>query len=246
MPSFPVPSNGLGVSYSIWFNRAHERSGHLFQGRFKSFLVEDDRYFLAMCFYIHGNPLRAGILKRLSDYRWSSYPAYANKRNQPPWLTTEWVLGLHGGSRKDFVEAQHAYFTAKRNPLDDLRHGLYLGSEEFSEECIERAQKEEHRERPQARLPLRDRDLPALARTILQRLGEKDPDSPLTPRRKGCVTRGVAIYILHRLGVYRNEEIGGIFGVGYTAITGAAKRGQAYVHSDRQAENRVSEIWNDI
>ncbi|MEW6374668.1 MAG: transposase [Thermodesulfobacteriota bacterium] len=52
----------LGVSYSVWFNRRHQRSGHLFQGRFKSFLIENDRYFTAMCLYIHGNPLRAGIV----------------------------------------------------------------------------------------------------------------------------------------------------------------------------------------
>ncbi len=44
----------LGVSYSIWFNRRHQRSGHLFQGRFKSFLIENDRYLVSMCLYIHG------------------------------------------------------------------------------------------------------------------------------------------------------------------------------------------------
>ena len=112
----------LGVSYSVWFNRAHDRSGHLFQGRFKSFLVQDDRYFLTMSYYIHGNPLRAGLAKRLSDYPWSSYPAYAHRRSQPPWLTTDLVLGLHGGSRKSFIEAQQSFFKEERNPLGDLRH----------------------------------------------------------------------------------------------------------------------------
>jgi hypothetical protein len=48
------------------------------------------------------------------------------------------------------------------------------------------------------------------------------------------------------LGVYRHEEIGRIFGVGYTAITGAVKRGQAYVNANRQAEKAVREILNDI
>jgi REP element-mobilizing transposase RayT len=42
----------LGVSYSVWFNRRHQRSGHLFQGRFKNFLIENDHYFTAMCLYI--------------------------------------------------------------------------------------------------------------------------------------------------------------------------------------------------
>ena len=53
----------LSVSISVWYNRRHQRSGHLFQGRFKSFLIENDRYFTAMCLYIHWNPLRAGIAR---------------------------------------------------------------------------------------------------------------------------------------------------------------------------------------
>ena len=236
----------LGVSYSVWFNRRHGRSGHLFQGRFKSFLVQDDRYFLAMCFYIHGNPLRAGMVKKLSDYRWSSYPAYADKRSQPSWLTTDLVLGMHGGSRKSFLEVQQSFLEEKRNPLEGLRHGLYLGTEEFSEECRERAQNEGHREKPQARLLLRDRDLQALSRSVLEGLGEEYPDSVLHPRRRLCANRDVAIYILYQLGVYRNEEIGRVFGVGYTAITGAVKRGQTYVNSDRRVQNTVRRILNDL
>ena len=235
----------MGVNYSVWFNRRHERSGHLFQGRFKSFLVQDDRYFTAMCFYVHGNPLRVGIVKKLSDYRWSSYPAYADKRSQPPWLTTDLVLGMHRGSRRNFLEIQQSSLEEERNPLEDLRHGLYLGTEEFSEECRERAKKEGHREKPQARLLLRDRGIQGLARTILQRLGEEHPDSVLNARRRRCSNRDVAIYILYQLGVYRNEEIGKIFGVGYTAITGAVKRGQAHIHSDRQVEKTARKMLND-
>src|SRR4030042_4360893 len=90
----------LGVSYSVWFNRRHQRSGHLFKGRFKSFLIENDRYFTAMCLYLHGNPLRAGLVESLSDYKWSSYRAYADKTHQPPWLPTEMGLGMHGGTSR--------------------------------------------------------------------------------------------------------------------------------------------------
>lgn len=70
----------LGVSYSVWFNRRHKRSGHLFQGRFKSFVIEDNNYFTAMCMYLHGNPFRAGIVEVLSEHRWSSYMIYAYKQ----------------------------------------------------------------------------------------------------------------------------------------------------------------------
>jgi len=236
----------LGVSYSVWFNRKYQRSGHLFQGRFKSFLIENDRYFTTMCLYIHGNPLRARIVKRLSDYRWSSYQAYADKKHEVSWLTTELVLGMYGGSRKRFLRAQRVFFEERPNLLEDLRHGLYLGSEEFSEECIERFKGGKHHEKPQARSLLRSRDIRALSIRILKGLGEKDPESVLKVRKYRCQNRDFAIYVLYQLGVYLNKEIGKVFGVGYTAVPGAVKRGQEYLRSDGQLERLVKKIIADI
>jgi len=235
----------LGVSYSIWFNRRHERIGHLFQGRFKSFLIENERYFLAMVHYIHANPVRAGFVERLEHYRWSSYAGYADKRFSPPWLETNLVLSLYGGSRRRFVKEQQGFGQRNDNVLKDLRHGIYMGSEEFSEECIKRAKREDHREKPQFRALLRDKDLHSLAIKILDRLGEKDPSSVLGARRRGFVNRDVAIMILYALGIYRNEEIGGVFGVGYTAIPAAVKRGGKYVKADPNLGKKIEAILND-
>ncbi len=73
----------LGTTYTRRFNLEHFQSGHLFQGRYKSILVENDAYLMQLSYYIHNNPLRAGIVKRLIDYRWSSYSAYAYNRRHP-------------------------------------------------------------------------------------------------------------------------------------------------------------------
>ena len=236
----------LGVSYSVWFNRRHQRSGHLFQGRFKSFLIENDRYFTAMCLYIHGNPLRAGVVKRLLDYWWSSYQTYAGKKPEVSWLTTELILGTYGGSRKRFLRAQQVFYEERPNLLEDLKHGVYLGSEEFSEKCIERLKGEGYHEKPQARSLLRSRDIRILAIKILKGLGEKDPESVLQVRKYRCQNRDVAMYVLYHLGVYLNKEIGKVFGVGYTAVPGAVKRGQEYLGSDGQLERVVKKIIADI
>lgn len=236
----------LGVSYSGWFNRRHQRSGHLFQGRFKSFLIENERYLSAMCHYIHGNPLRAGLARRLSNYRWSSYQAYADKSHPLCWLTTELVLGMYGGSRRRFIREQHFYLRGNENLLGDLRHGLYLGSEGFSEECIERVRRERHREKPQYKLLLRGRDIRDLALEILERLGEKVPDKILGYRKRHSLNRDLAIYVLYQRGVYRNEEIGEVFGIGYTAVSEAVKRGREYLRLDKQLEKTVNKITIDI
>jgi putative transposase len=236
----------LGVSYSVWFNRRHQRSGHLFQGRFKSFLIENDRYFTAMCLYIHGNPLRAGVVRRLSEYRWSSYQTYAGNEGRVPWLRTELVLGIYKGSRKRFLRDQAVFLQKKLDLLGELRHGLYLGSEEYSEECIGRLKGEDREEKPQARSLLRSRDARELAIRILKGLGEEEPESFLKVRKYRCPKRDVTIYMLYQLGIYLNKEIGEVFEIGYTAVPGAAKRGQEYVSSERRLERVVKQIINDI
>lgn len=63
-------------SYVYWYNAKHGRCGHLFQGRFKSEVVETDSYFLTVLRYIHQNPLTAGIVKTVEEYKWSSYGEY--------------------------------------------------------------------------------------------------------------------------------------------------------------------------
>ena len=236
----------LGVSYSIWFNRRHQRSGHLFQGRFKSFLIENERYFGAVCLYIHGNPLRAGIVTRLSDYKWSSYRAYAYNKCQVSWLTTELILGAHGWSKKEFIKAHQIFFRERVNLLGELRHGLYLGSEAFSEKCIQRFKGEWDPEKPQMRSLLRSRNIKDLAMEILRKLGEKNPQSIFNVRKYRCRNKDVIIYILYQLGVYLNAEIGRVFGVGYTAIPGAVRRGKEFMNSDGKLKEKVNKIIDDI
>ena len=66
----------IGVSYVSWYNRKYDRIGHLFQDRFKSEVVETDEYLLTVLRYIHQNPLKAGKVKSIANYRWSSYAEY--------------------------------------------------------------------------------------------------------------------------------------------------------------------------
>jgi len=57
----------LGVAYTNWFNARHDRSGHLFQGRFRGFVIEDESYLRQLLLYVHRNPLRAGLVERLCE-----------------------------------------------------------------------------------------------------------------------------------------------------------------------------------
>ena len=70
----------LAVRYAHYFNRKYDRVGPFFQERFKSKRIEDQRYFLEVCRYIHRNPENAGIAKT-EEYKWSSYKEYLGKEN---------------------------------------------------------------------------------------------------------------------------------------------------------------------
>jgi REP element-mobilizing transposase RayT len=81
------------LKYAKWFNKKYKRKGHLFQSPYKAILVDTDAYLLELIRYIHLNPVRAGMVGRPEDYKWSSYRAYLGEEC-PDWLTVDWILGM--------------------------------------------------------------------------------------------------------------------------------------------------------
>ena len=81
----------LTFRYTRWVNWRLKRSGHLFQGRYKSVLVDADSYLLELGAYIHLNPVRASMVTTAEAYPWSSHRAYLGKE-LIPWLNTEYIL----------------------------------------------------------------------------------------------------------------------------------------------------------
>ena len=69
----------IGVSYAQYLNKKYQRTGHLFQDRFKSEAIQDERYLLAAIRYIHNNPIKANMVKKPGQFRWSSYHEYVNE-----------------------------------------------------------------------------------------------------------------------------------------------------------------------
>lgn len=84
-------------SYVYWYNAKYQRVGHLFQDRFKSETVEDDSYFLTVLRYIHQNPVKAGIVKNIKQYKWSSMGEYMDK---PKLTQTAFALNFFGQERE--------------------------------------------------------------------------------------------------------------------------------------------------
>ena len=72
---------GLNLSYVIYFNNKYKRSGHLFQDRFTSSVVDNEQYLFQVSRYIHLNPIKAKLVKKPEEYRWSSYCNYIGTQN---------------------------------------------------------------------------------------------------------------------------------------------------------------------
>ena len=87
----------IGASFVYWYNKKHDRVGHLFQDRFKSEVVEDEAYLLAVTRYIHMNPVKAGICDEPGDYTYSSYNDYTRGRGI---TDTDLIMGIM--DRNDF------------------------------------------------------------------------------------------------------------------------------------------------
>jgi putative transposase len=81
--SLSLAMQAVGRRYVRWFNRRHSRTGTLWEGRFRSSLVEADRYLLACQRYIEANPVRAGMAASVSDWPWSSHRHHAGLATDP-------------------------------------------------------------------------------------------------------------------------------------------------------------------
>jgi REP element-mobilizing transposase RayT len=111
----------INGAYTTYFNVKRQRSGHLFQGRYRAILVEKDAYCEELSRYVHLNPVRAGMVKDPRRYRWSSYSQYIGLKNAS-WLETGSILGYFDSqerrAQKKYREyVERAMGVELKNPL---------------------------------------------------------------------------------------------------------------------------------
>jgi putative transposase len=129
----------LGRLYVRHFNYTYTRSGTLFEGRFKTSLVQEDRYLLTCLRYIELNPVRAGMVRDPGDYRWSSFRAHAFGTKAQLWSPHDRYLDL-GRSEKQRQQAWRDLITETLDAevMAKVRHcantGLVLGTKSFREQ----------------------------------------------------------------------------------------------------------------
>lgn len=124
----------LNGNYTQAFNQVYDRTGHLFEGRFKSFVIEKESYLLEVARYIVLNPVRANMVEHPKKYYWSSYLDTAGMRKAPAWLHTEWIRGLFGKDKQTSAKSYREFVDRgvnKDSPFDAVEEGVLLGSPQF-------------------------------------------------------------------------------------------------------------------
>ena len=123
----------IGVRYVYWFNVKYKRTGHLFQDRYKSEAIENDKHMLSVLRYIHQNPLQSGLCTDISDYPWSSYREYIGKKMI---VDSSFIFEM-------ISETEFEGFNKKENAekhLDNIKTG-FRSSDAESKEIIEKISK---------------------------------------------------------------------------------------------------------
>ena len=236
----------LLTGYVVNYNRRHNRYGHLLQNRYKSIICEDDPYLLELTRYIHLNPLRAGIVKDLTElrgYHWCGHSGIVGTVKRK-WQDTETVLAYFGNRRKRTIEKYEDFvgegIEAGSRPelvggglirsLGGWSHVLsfrrvgskvfsderILGSSEFVKDIIADA---EEKEKETLRLSLKLSDLPSLATKLCEREGIVEAELRSGSRKKAVVqSRRIFSQIAVRKMGYSGADVARFLGITTSAV----------------------------
>jgi putative transposase len=229
----------INGAYTTYFNARMKRSGHLFQGRCKAILVEKDSQCQELSRYIHLNPVRAGLVERPSEYRWSSYRYYIGEESRPAWLMTESILGYFG-QKESLAQKHYQKFTEKalgsetENPLRQVFASTVLGSPEFIswvKENLISSKGGDTRNVPAMRQLVDKPSLEYIEKVVESVVG-----------RGHILFKKFCIYASHQYGGFSLKEIGAYYGMRGSAISQSSRRFKGAILGNEKLTKIMAEI----
>jgi REP element-mobilizing transposase RayT len=202
--------NGVFAQQS---NRRHGQTGHVFEGRFRSLVIQRDSYLMRAARYVVRNPVRAGLVAHAGTWPWSSYRATAGLEPVPRWLHVDWIHeAFHARSLR---EARQRYVEYVNAPAASVRpialNAVALGTREFSRGLLE-----------VLRAGQPDRPVPRIVRTLSRPTLSELFDGGRASR----VSRDRVIYRARTEHGYRFADIARYLGIDRSTASKAANRHQ--------------------
>src|SRR4029077_13020353 len=194
-PNLAVGMKWLLGTYSQRYNLRHKHWGHLFGGRYKAQLIDERSpgYLLCACNYVHLNPIRARLVGKkesLRSFKWSSYPAYLDRKLRAPWLRVDRVLGEHGlqqdsaATRRELERRMNRMCAEINDAADEvLRRGWRIGAEDFCDWLADKlARRGKKGERGRERSETDQARAEAIVRKALAQLRWRDIELATKPK----------------------------------------------------------------
>ncbi len=233
--------------YTQRYNRRHKKDGQLFRGRYKAVLIDGDNYLLEVLRYIHTNSIKAGLVKNLDDYKWSSHKGYSSRTKKWNWLYRDFLLAIFSKKGK---QAQKAYVEfVSENESEEIEKfyskknlGSVLGDDHFKERLKEKFQEFLfHKEIPEAIIfaPAPKNILASVCRHY------KIKREALTKSKRGTenVPRDIAVYLMR---IYSNKtltEIGKYFNImNYSTVSSIIERVKSRKATDKVFAAKLKKI----
>jgi hypothetical protein len=241
----------LNGVYTQRYNRRHKCDGQLFRGRYKSILIDTDKYLLQAVRYIHRNPLKAGLVENISDYTWSSHKGYVSVAKKWDWLHKNHVLTLLSKNRKDWIRYYRKWVAVDTE--DEVGHAIgrvkwpaCLGSQEFIDRIREKyGAGKLNREIPSSRELMPD---PGIIMDLVCK-HYNVPHPMLFESRRGTVNhaRNAAIYLTRKLRKDTLKEIGIRFHIqNERTVRSVVERVRKQLAKDRNLGHEMEKITEMI
>jgi REP element-mobilizing transposase RayT len=232
------------TSYTVYFNRRHRHTGHVFEQRYKAFLIDKDNYLLQVSRYIHLNPVGARIVERPQDYRWCSYGAYLKERKVAG-LNRELILEQFEGkgqSRllryRDFVEGglKRGEEWSKLPIIEQA----FVGEEDFAEQAKKKAKKYPVIE---GRYSLAD-----IVNGVCKVMGvEREELSKASKEERVQRGREILMYIARRYSEASLREIVRYLGArDISTVSHGVRRAEQGLKEDRDFRNQVDQVLKKL
>lgn len=251
----------FNISYTSAFNKRHKRVGHLYQGRYKSFLIDADDYLLEVSRYMHLNPVRLKVFAKMSPkekwealvrFEGTSLPGYLSSEKRQDFIDYEMVLSHMGGdNRSGRKQYQQFIRWAIDNEIDNplklgKGHGI-VGKNDFIQWVKEKFVNKEAPSREQPAMRELGRELqPERLIDHFAALVDKDKEE-LCQRGRHSLERSMLMELLYRYGRLSQPEIGRLVGgVDYSAVSQARKRLQVKLERERKLKRRFEQIARDF
>ena len=217
---------GLQQSYTQYFNRKHRKVGHLFQGRYKAIVCDKDEYLLSLVRYIHLNPIRANMVRKVDQYPYSGHRNYVEGRVSDvlePGRVLD-MLGGRAGYRRFVLEGLKDGHREDYYQVEDQR---FLGAEEFAQKLKRKVNEEE--------IPLRKKQLSVVFRSAARAV--EVPPQVLEGADRGwevSQSRAMVGYVLSRRLGYKLEDVAKVLGRDVAMVSSLVSR-----FADRTSENET-------